>query len=70
MMRHIDFPHASQLYRLPRMIPVSYSLLWIGYELFGRDEFGSRVMPALLGTLQVPLVYVFLRPLAGRAVLG
>ncbi|MBK8015020.1 MAG: glycosyltransferase family 39 protein [Deltaproteobacteria bacterium] len=68
LMGDIDFHHSSQLYRLPRMIPVSYTLLWIGYELFGRDEFGSRVMPAILGSLQVPLVYALLRRIAGRVV--
>ncbi len=57
---------SSQIYRLPRLIPVSYTILQGGYELFGRDEFGCRVLPALLGTLAVVLVFLGLDGLLGR----
>jgi Dolichyl-phosphate-mannose-protein mannosyltransferase len=58
---------ASQTYRLPRIIPLSYSLLHLGYELFGRDEFGSRVLVALMGALSVGLAYLLLLPMRGGA---
>jgi len=50
----------SQTARLPRLLPVSYGLLQLGYETFGRDERGSRVVPALLGTASVVLVFLLL----------
>ena len=59
---------ASQTVRLSRLLPVSYSLLHLGYEAFGRDEFGSRVVPALFGTAGVLLVFLLLDGLLGRTV--
>jgi len=57
-------PTDSQTYRLPRLIPLSFSIHYLGHHLFGRDEFGSRVIIALLGTLQVVLAFLLLdRPL-------
>ncbi|MFL5242855.1 MAG: hypothetical protein ACJ8FY_12160 [Gemmataceae bacterium] len=47
----------SQITRISRLIPVSYLVHNAGYTLFGRDEFGSRAMMALLGTLQVIVVF-------------
>lgn len=61
-----DFPPSSQTYRLPRLLPVSYSLLALGQRLFGDDELGSRVVPALVGTLHVGLVFFLLRSALGR----
>ena len=55
----------SQTYRLPRIIPLSYLFLHVGNSLFGRDEFGSRVMLAILGTLNVGLVFLMLDALRG-----
>jgi hypothetical protein len=55
---------AEQFGRLPRLIPLSYAVHYLGYCLFGRDELGSRVIIALLGTLNVLLVFLCLdRPL-------
>lgn len=66
-----DAPPDSQIYRMPRLVPLSYAIHYSGYELFGRDEFGSRVMIALLGTLQVVLVFLGLdRPLGRVAALA
>jgi hypothetical protein len=59
-------PLTEQGDRLPRLIPVSYRLQLLGYELFGQDEWGTRVLPALLGTLQVLLVFLGLQGPLGR----
>lgn len=47
--------------RLPRMIPLAHLVHAGGYQLFGRDEFGSRVLMALLGTAGVVVVFLGLR---------
>ena len=39
---------------------MTYFLHDLGYRCFGRDEFGSRVLPALLGMVQVVLVFLLL----------
>jgi hypothetical protein len=60
----VEVPPDSQAARLPRLVPLSYALHYIGYQLFGWDEFGSRALIALLGTLNVLIVFVGLdRPL-------
>jgi hypothetical protein len=51
---------------LPRLIPSSYAILESGYRLFGREEFGSRTMPAIFGTLHVAMVFLFGTRLHGR----
>jgi hypothetical protein len=61
-----DDPGVTQTDRLPRIIPISYVIHRAGYALFGKDEFGSRAMMAVLGTLQVMIVFLFLRGLIGR----
>jgi 4-amino-4-deoxy-L-arabinose transferase-like glycosyltransferase len=62
---------ATQSQRLPKLVPLAYTLHFFGYEVFGRDELGSRVVPALLGTLIVPLVFLLLRgPLGQPAALA
>ncbi len=61
-----DAPHKSQAYRLPRLIPLSYSIHRINNSIFGRDEFGSRVTMAFLGSLSVGLVFLMLDMLKGR----
>ena len=38
-----DAPPGDQTYRLPRLIPLAYTIQHIDYLLFGRDEWGSRV---------------------------
>ena len=55
----------SQIGRLPRMVPLAHATHYLGYSLFGRDEFGSRALPALLGVAQVCLLFLGLRPLLG-----
>jgi hypothetical protein len=61
-----DGPLTAQKDRLPRLIPLGYFLLYIDHELFGRDEFGTRVLTAILGTLHVVLVFFFLDRILGR----
>jgi 4-amino-4-deoxy-L-arabinose transferase-like glycosyltransferase len=56
----------TQTDRLPRMIPLSYIVHRAGYSLFGRDEFGSRAILAVLGTAQVMLVFLLLSGLVNR----
>ena len=51
---------SDQTYRLPRLIPLAYGLQHVDYLLFGRDEWGSRVLPALMGTLGVGLAFLLL----------
>lgn len=55
-----EVSHDSQEYRLPHLIPVSYLVFHISHTLFGLDEWGMRVVIALLGTLSVGLVFVLL----------
>ena len=50
----------SQVTRLPRAIPLSHAIHYADYQLFGTSEFGSRVVPALLGCLSVGLAFWFL----------
>ncbi len=60
-------PGASdQIHRLPRMIPLGYVIHYTSYQLFGRDEFGSRALLALLGTAQVLVVFFGLARPLGR----
>jgi len=56
----------SQTYRLPRAIPLSYFFLHVGNGLFGRDEFGSRVITAIFGTLGVAVIFLLMDVLKGR----
>lgn len=57
----------SQAIRLPRVIPLSYLVHHVGDSVFGRDEFGSRVLMAVFGTLGVGVTFVLLDILKGRA---
>ena len=66
-----DGPLTSQADRLPRALPVSYSLHSLTYAAFGRDEWGSRVLGAVLATVQVVAVFVGLvRPLGAAPALA
>ncbi|MDR2169525.1 MAG: hypothetical protein LBP59_05235 [Planctomycetaceae bacterium] len=58
----------TQLYRLPRLMFVSYFVHWVGYKIFGEDEFGSRIVPAFLGSLSVGVIFLFGRFLFGFVV--
>jgi len=53
--------------RLPRLIPLAYALHYVDYNLFGRDEYGSRVLMAILGTASVAVVFFGLEGTLGRA---
>lgn len=61
-----DEPLTNQKDRLPRLLPLGYFVLYLDHEIFGRDEFGSRVSTALLGALHVVLVFFFLERTLGR----
>jgi mannosyltransferase len=56
----------SQTYRLPRIVPLSYFLHHVSNRFFGRDEWGSRVVMALFGTLCVGMTFTLLDVLKGR----
>jgi 4-amino-4-deoxy-L-arabinose transferase-like glycosyltransferase len=56
----------SQLSRLPRIIPLSYAVHAASVWLFGADEWGSRVLLALCGTLSVGLTFALLDGPLGR----
>ena len=51
-------PEDSQLTRLPKMLPLAYATHRLGYYLFGENEFGSRVMPAVFGILGIGAVFL------------
>jgi hypothetical protein len=53
--------------RLPRLIPLGYLVHYLDYQLFGRDEYGSRVLIALLGTASVAVLFFGLAPTLGRS---
>jgi hypothetical protein len=63
-----EFPGDSQYHKLPRILPLAYSIHHVGFELFGRDELGSRVINAFFGTLAVLAVFLLLDSLEGRSV--
>lgn len=56
----------SQTYRLPHLIPLGYAVLHLSHTFFGSDEFGSRVLLAILGGASVLLVFLALDGLLGR----
>jgi hypothetical protein len=55
-----EHKHADQLKRLAYIIPVGYVIDQGGLVVFGRGEFRSRVLMALLGTIIVVLVFLAL----------
>jgi hypothetical protein len=58
-------PQQSQFARLPKMLIAAYFVHWFDYRLFGDDEFGSRVVPAVMGSLCVGIVFLLAYPLFG-----
>jgi hypothetical protein len=60
-------PPDSQIYRLPRIIPLSYLFHHLSDSLVGKDEYGSRVAMAILGALSVGITFFMLDALKGRA---
>ncbi|MDR0705864.1 MAG: glycosyltransferase family 39 protein [Planctomycetaceae bacterium] len=55
----------SQFSRLPPLIIAAYFVHWLDYRLFGDDEFGSRVLPAVIGSFCVGIVFWLAYPLFG-----
>ncbi|MDR0608896.1 MAG: hypothetical protein LBG58_02205 [Planctomycetaceae bacterium] len=55
----------SQFYRLPRLICGAHFVHWVNNRLFGEDEWGSRVLMAVMGALSVGFAF-----LLGRSLLG
>ena len=47
--------------------PWGYYALHFGYEAFGRKEFGSRVVSAIIGTATVALVFLMMVRVSGYA---
>jgi hypothetical protein len=62
-----DAQYNNQYARLPRIVPVGYFMLHVGYEAFGRDERGSRIIPAIVGTVTVALVFLLMVPVSSYA---
>ena len=62
----VEASQDTQTFRLPRLIPLSYSLIHFSCALFGPSEFGSRVVGAILGALIVPIVFLLLEGWKGR----
>ncbi|MDR2440170.1 MAG: hypothetical protein LBE12_12495 [Planctomycetaceae bacterium] len=60
-------PENTQYYRLPRLLCASYTVHRLGYWLFGEDEFGSRALMAILGSLGVGVIFLLAQPLLGFA---
>jgi hypothetical protein len=58
-------PEETQYYRLPRLLCASHMVHRIGYKLFGEDEFGSRCLMAILGTLNIGVIFLLAQPLMG-----
>jgi 4-amino-4-deoxy-L-arabinose transferase-like glycosyltransferase len=56
----------SQIVRLPRAIPLAHLFQHVSDTVFGYDEFGSRVVMAILGTACVGIVFLMLDGLKGR----
>jgi len=63
-----DLGPARQKERLAKTIPLSYALHAFDYALFGRDEFGSRVLCAVAGALGVGLTFWLLSRVLGLGV--
>jgi hypothetical protein len=59
-------PEETQYYRLPRLLCASYGVHRLDYLLFGEDEFGSRVLMAVLGSLSVGVIFLLAQPLIGN----
>lgn len=57
----------SQVYRMPRVLPVAHSIVYLGATAFGTDEWGSRFIMALLGGVIVPVVFLLLAKTASTA---
>jgi hypothetical protein len=56
----------KQIDTLPKLIPLAHATLHFGYLIFGRSEWGSRALPAILGSVGVGLFYLLLAGPLGR----
>lgn len=63
----VQVSEQTQYYRLPHLIPVSYFLLHISQTLFGSDEFGSRFLMAIVGTVGIVAIFMLLNGLMERS---
>lgn len=57
----------SQITRLPKITPLAHTTHYFGYRLFGEDEWGARVVPALFGTLSIGIIFWLAVPLLGTS---
>jgi hypothetical protein len=55
----------TQLYRLPRALFVAHFVHWVDYKLFGENEFGSRFLMAVIGSLSIGIIFAIACPLFG-----
>ncbi|MDR2345231.1 MAG: glycosyltransferase family 39 protein [Planctomycetaceae bacterium] len=56
---------STQIAKLPKLIFCAYFVHWIDYRLFGTDEFGSRFLTAIMGSLCIGVIFLFGRELFG-----
>lgn len=54
----LQLSYASQIPRLPKLIPVWYSAQRLALKLLPIDEFGSRCLPAACGVLTVAAAFI------------
>ncbi|MDR1962762.1 MAG: glycosyltransferase family 39 protein [Planctomycetaceae bacterium] len=55
----------SQFCRLPRLVCAASFVHWIDCRIFGEDEFGSRFLMAVMGSLSVGIAFLLGRSLFG-----
>ena len=60
-----EFLNGLPLYEVTHP-PLGKIMISVGIALFGMNPFGWRFVPALIGTLIVPIVYLFCRKISGR----
>jgi hypothetical protein len=65
LVRTYPGPETSKYFKLPRLIPLGYLTNELGFQLFGRDEFGGRALMALVGTATVVVLFLALAGLLG-----
>lgn len=56
----------TQYYRLSRLLCVSHAVHRLDYLLFGENEWGARVLPAIIGSLNVGIIFLLAQPLFGN----
>ncbi|MDR0611471.1 MAG: glycosyltransferase family 39 protein [Planctomycetaceae bacterium] len=58
-------PEQTQYYRLPQLLLASYMVHRLDYQLFGDDEWGSRFLMAVMGSLSAGVLFLLAQPLLG-----